>query len=207
MLNAFAQNSNVGINNTGAVPANSAMLDVVSTNKGVLIPRINLISDADVATITSPVTSLMVYNTNATMTNGTGTGFYYWNGSKWTPITVNSNSSAACRPSMETNELTAGGVPCVGTACGAIMDLRTCAINCGNLVYNGFSDWRMPTVDDIVNLISVAPNPASANLIWTATKSTGFFPAGYAAAINFSTMYDDQILSTSAVNTYCRCVR
>ena len=72
----FAQN--VGINNSGAAPAASAGLDVSFSNKGVLIPNINLTSLTDVVTITSPATSLLVYNTNAGLSGGLG--FYYFDG-------------------------------------------------------------------------------------------------------------------------------
>lgn len=84
----FAQN--VGINTTGASPDATAMLDVVSTNKGVLIPRVSLLSTTDVATISSPTTSLLVYNTNASMTNG-ALGYYYYNGTSWIPLTPPAN--------------------------------------------------------------------------------------------------------------------
>ena len=58
----------------------SAMLDVASSNKGVLIPRVALSSTADISTIVSPATSLLVYNT-ATVgipPNNVSPGFYYW---------------------------------------------------------------------------------------------------------------------------------
>ena len=52
----------------------SAALHVESTNKGVLIPRINLASMTDQASISGPIAnSLLIYNTNGTL----GTGFYY----------------------------------------------------------------------------------------------------------------------------------
>jgi len=77
-LTVFSQ---VAINSTGANPDASAGLDVSFTNKGVLIPRIALTSATDNTTISSPATSLLVYNT------GTGglspAGYYYWNGSQW----------------------------------------------------------------------------------------------------------------------------
>ncbi|MEZ4807763.1 MAG: hypothetical protein R2815_09905 [Flavobacteriales bacterium] len=71
---------NVGINPTGAAPAASAMLDVTSTNSGLLIPRIALTSEVDVATIPAAANSLLVYNT---ATAGAGVnavtpGYYYW---------------------------------------------------------------------------------------------------------------------------------
>jgi len=81
-----AHSQNVGINGTGAAPDVSAMLDIVSSNKGLLIPRISLSSTADAAI--SPATSLLVYNTNAAMTNGNGAGFYYNSGTSGAPSWV-----------------------------------------------------------------------------------------------------------------------
>jgi len=75
-LNSVSQTGNVGINSTGTAPHSAAMLDILSTNKGLLIPRVSLTTYTDVATISSPTTSLLVYNTNASMTNG-GIGFWY----------------------------------------------------------------------------------------------------------------------------------
>ena len=80
---SYAQN--VAINADASLPNSSAMLDVKSTSKGMLIPRVALTGTADVTTVPSPATSLMVYNTTAA---GTGTtavvpGYYYWNGSAW----------------------------------------------------------------------------------------------------------------------------
>lgn len=64
----------------------SAMLDVAASNKGVLVPRVSLTSTADISTIVSPATSLLVYNiaTVGTPPNNVSPGFYYWNGTKWT---------------------------------------------------------------------------------------------------------------------------
>ena len=65
-------------------PDNSAGLDITATDKGLLIPRISL---SDVADATSPVnnpaTGLLVWNTNAGVTNGHGVGFYFFNGAQW----------------------------------------------------------------------------------------------------------------------------
>ncbi|MBK6275112.1 MAG: hypothetical protein IPF58_10590 [Saprospirales bacterium] len=81
---------NIGINATGAAPDNSAILDVASTNKGMLLPRINLLSTTDVATITAPTTSLLVYNTNAGISGigANGVGYYYWNGTNWVNLII-----------------------------------------------------------------------------------------------------------------------
>jgi len=74
----------LAVNATGA-PANaSALLDVSSSNKGILVPRVALTGTGDVATIPGAATSLLIYNT-ATISNVTP-GYYYWNGSAWTKV-------------------------------------------------------------------------------------------------------------------------
>ncbi len=80
----------VGINTT--TPANGAMLDVTSTDKGLLIPRVALNSTISTSPITpAPTTSLLVYNTaNAgSGTTAVSPGFYYWSGTSWIPILSN----------------------------------------------------------------------------------------------------------------------
>jgi len=70
-------------------PDASAMLDVTSTTKGFLPPRVALTGTTDVATISSPATGLLVYNLG---TGGLATaGYYYWNGSAWTALGGGSN--------------------------------------------------------------------------------------------------------------------
>ncbi len=76
---------NVGINATGVAPSTGAGLDVNFTDKGVLVPRVNIADLNTIAPITGvSVTSLLVYNTNAT----TGAGYYYWEGTKWIKLTT-----------------------------------------------------------------------------------------------------------------------
>lgn len=80
-INSFAQ---VGINT--ASPNSSAVLDIESSSKGVLIPRVNLTGKSDVTTIPSPANGLLVYNLNngnngtpATITDDTiANNFYYF---------------------------------------------------------------------------------------------------------------------------------
>jgi hypothetical protein len=81
----FIQAQNVGINATGATPAASAMLDIVSTNQGLLVPRIALSNVTVAAPVTAPAVSLIVYNTATAgvSPNDVTPGFYYWDGAKW----------------------------------------------------------------------------------------------------------------------------
>jgi hypothetical protein len=83
----FAQN--VAINNDGSAPNASAMLDIKSTSKGILIPRVNLISDSDEVTVPNPRLSLLIYNSNNALPDGDG--YYYWNGNKWTKLATRVN--------------------------------------------------------------------------------------------------------------------
>lgn len=90
-------NAQVGVNTL--TPAGGAILDIESTDRGVLVPRVNLTNLSVISPIVggSPE-SLLVYNTNVT----TGKGFFYWNGSRWQSIssknkigTVNSSTPFA----------------------------------------------------------------------------------------------------------------
>ena len=74
-LSGFAQ---VAVNTDGSTPNSSAMLDVQSSTKGMLIPRM---TQTQRTAIASPETGLMVYQTDAT------TGFYFYNGTVWTQLT------------------------------------------------------------------------------------------------------------------------
>ncbi len=61
----------VGIGTT--TPNASARLDITATNKGLLIPNVNLTGPNDNTTIASPAKGLLVWNTNSIM----GEGYYY----------------------------------------------------------------------------------------------------------------------------------
>ena len=82
---AIAQTGNVGIGT--ASPDASAILDVNSTTKGLLIPRVSIGSASTFGLAgTTNTAGMMVYNINASITGGYGIGFYYWTGSTWTRI-------------------------------------------------------------------------------------------------------------------------
>lgn len=73
----FAQG--VGINDDNSAPDNSAMLDVKSNSKGILVPRIDF-NDKPA----TPATGLLIYVT----VNGPegNDAFYFYNGTAWTKI-------------------------------------------------------------------------------------------------------------------------
>ncbi|MCT4581853.1 MAG: hypothetical protein N4A35_10580 [Flavobacteriales bacterium] len=78
---------------SGSNPDASAKLEVRSSNKGFLPPRVALTGNNDVTTITTPASGLLVYNTASA---GTGVqtiepGYYYFNGTIWKAIGENSD--------------------------------------------------------------------------------------------------------------------
>ena len=94
---------NVGINDDGSQPDNSAMLHIKSTNKGLLIPQIALTGVNDASTITSPATSLLVYNT--TVGSGLTAGYYYNSGTSGAPVWKALTSGGALTNFTESNYL------------------------------------------------------------------------------------------------------
>ncbi len=77
---AFSQN-NVGIGTT--TPNASALLDLTSTSKGLLIPRVSLLAVGNnTSPVNAPATGLLVYNTGGALS----AGFWYWDGTQWTQI-------------------------------------------------------------------------------------------------------------------------
>ena len=76
LLHKILLAQSVGINTTGANPNNFAVLDVVSLDQGVLVPRC---TDAQRQTIKDPALGLIIYNTTSNTLN-------FYNGSGWYQI-------------------------------------------------------------------------------------------------------------------------
>lgn len=74
LFNTSIFSQNVGINEDGSIPDNSALLDIKSTSRGILIPRLTL---AQKTSIVTPAKGLLIYQTDGVI------GFYYYNGTSW----------------------------------------------------------------------------------------------------------------------------
>jgi hypothetical protein len=112
---SFSQS--VSINNSGAAPHASAMLDVKSNTKGLLIPRTSTTSRLAIA---NPAKGLMVYDTTAG-------SFWFYNGASWGALSsvnttnywttnggniYNTNSgNVGINTNTSTNKLQIGGYP------------------------------------------------------------------------------------------------
>lgn len=91
----FSLTAQVKVGNNPTTISSSAIFEVESTSKGVLLPRISLTSKNDVTTIPSPSTGLLIYNsaTAGTAPNDVVPGYYYWDGNVWAKMTSSANSS------------------------------------------------------------------------------------------------------------------
>jgi uncharacterized protein (TIGR02145 family) len=95
LLLTHTANAQIAVNTDGTNPNNSAMLDVKSTNRGLLPPRM---TTAQRNAIASPAEGLVIYNTDDKALN-------VYNGTFWWSM----NPAFACGLSITVNHLVAGG--------------------------------------------------------------------------------------------------
>lgn len=133
----FAQTGNVGINTT--TPDTNAVLDVVSTNRGFLPPRIALASTVSPSPLTAHVAGMIVYNTATAGTGATAVvpALYYNDGTQWVlskggaagtttnvlstsgnTITSTVNGISSTAPAINTNALSLAGTSLTSTVNG-----------------------------------------------------------------------------------------
>lgn len=123
VFSAEGFSQNVGINATGALPATSAMLDIASTNKGLLIPRVALSAANSNAPIgASVISSLLIYNTATAgiAPNNVVPGYYYWDGAMWLAFEISGKNWA-----IQGNAGTTDGVHFLGTSDDVPLNFRT----------------------------------------------------------------------------------
>ncbi|OFY85897.1 MAG: hypothetical protein A3F72_08165 [Bacteroidetes bacterium RIFCSPLOWO2_12_FULL_35_15] len=234
----FSQN--IGINTTGKVPNASALLDVGDGNsitggdtKGLLIPRVALTNagtaNHSAGVVPSPNNKLIVFNTNAGVSNGNGIGLYYYDSTnattgKWVFIATASNGPGTTgqvlssqgsgnAPQWSTLSTSGGGqtgcAACITeTSVGTSGTWATCRNSC---VAMG-AGWRMPTWDEETYIGSGAlgtPTGGWQGTVWTSTP----WDARVAGTPTFNTWV---VFTESTGDWYggnytgiydCRCVR
>ncbi|TAL60917.1 MAG: hypothetical protein EPN85_06135 [Bacteroidetes bacterium] len=127
---AFSQN--IGINTAGNPADGSAMLDVSSASKGMLIPRVALTITTNNAPVGAGVaTSLLVYNT-ATI-NDVTPGYYYWTGTAWARFSTGSGGGSWL---LLGNSGTVDGTNFLGTIDDKPLNFRVNNIKAGRIETN-----------------------------------------------------------------------
>jgi uncharacterized protein (TIGR02145 family) len=111
--NVFSQN--VGISETGSLPDNSALLDLSSTERGLLVPRMTT-TERDA--ITTPANSLLIFNTTTQCYEGYNAPSSTWVAFGCIGCTVPTGVSATAAPNpiCEGSDLTLTGVATDATA-------------------------------------------------------------------------------------------
>ncbi len=115
----------VSINNDGSSPDASSMLDIKSTTKGMLIPRM---TTAQRTAIASPAKGLLVFDTG-------NNSFWFYNGTVWNNLSAGSGSSSWTANGADIYNSNAGNVGIGTSTPGAPLSYP-------NILGNKISFWR-----------------------------------------------------------------
>ena len=173
----FVIAQNIAINEDGSTPDSSAIVDISSTSKGLLIPRVTLVQKNAIA---GPATGLIVYQTDSTK------GFYYYNGTSWgllmdrasTPWVISGN-----------NVYDTAGYVGIGTKNpGALLDINGDILVNGIKIGRGGGNYTNNTVVGRSALWSntdgrfntgLGFNVLSGNTVGDANTAVGYYALGY----------------------------
>ena len=151
-----------------AAPNAAAALDLNATDainngtKGLALPRVSLSSNSvQLTTGVANLTGMLVYNTNASMTGGSGAGMYYWNGSNWIYVSSGSFVEVDGVVGNEVLDATTGG-GLVRAGSGTAAAPYTLGINTGGVTSAMILDGTVATADIANNAVTVAKLPTGA---------------------------------------------
>lgn len=187
-LFSFLSYAQVGINTD--TPDESAALDIVSTTRGLLPPRM---TQEQREAISSPASGLTVYQTDG------ASGLYTFGGSEWDSVTTSASATVTQLSGFQ-----------------AGLTYLDAITHCGQLSEGGYDDWRLGTLDEWIYVLeNLGPPPLSNQYTWVKnTEGTlgveSIYPKAYALyrSTSGSLILDDQRIDSSVgTNVGCMCVR
>ncbi len=228
LLVSSAMFAQVGISTDNSAPDNSAMLDVKSSNKGILPPRLTL---EQIFAIPTPAEGLYVYNMTLHImcffdgtiwrkTDGTGMisiGTYYGGGIIFyvdgtgqhgliaAPYDQSSGAQWGCSGNTIGGTSTAIGTGQTNTTLivNGCSTLGIAARICNDLVLNVYNDWFLPSKEEL-NLLYLQKNVVGGfanNYYWSSSE----YQSWYAWELNFSN--GNQDFNDKSFGKYVRAVR
>lgn len=179
VLSLKVYSQNVGINSTGATPYPSAMLDVRSATKGLLIPRHSTVSKLAIA---SPDSGLIVLDTTIWCIS-------IYNGATWFDLCVNS-STPSCPPGFVR---VPGRNYCIEVNERPVCEWDTANVTCLRLGYRlcHFGEWRyacfrqIETEDNLGNVVPLQDMIGNNEWTWNVDGGGGAVAAGSGSCTNF----------------------
>ena len=122
LMNVSAQSPGISINSDGSNADGSAILDVKSSSKGFLMPRM---TEVQKNAVSNPASGLMIFQTDGE------SGFYFYDGTSW------SNLSKGEAWAFDGNAGTSSGIDFIGTTDAQDLEFRTNNINRMRLTQSG----------------------------------------------------------------------
>ncbi len=156
-IGTAAQAQSVAINTSGAAADNSAILDVSSTTKGMLIPRMT----AAQRTAITGTNGLLVYQTDGTA------GFYYHNGTVWVLLSTTTDASALTSGTLPNGRMPALTGEVTTTAGNVATTITANAVTSAKIADGTIVDA------DISGTAAIAGSKISGNIAGNATNVTG----------------------------------
>jgi hypothetical protein len=171
--------SQVTVGSTAA-PIPGSVLDVESTNQGILFPRVSLSATGTWGLLGSGTTGMVVYNTNASITGtgASGAGLYYWNNamSLWYYI----QSGTLNFWSLSGNASTTPGTNYIGTSDAQSLYFKVNGTQAGYLQYAATA----ANANTTFGLSASASNSSTALGAAAAASGTNSLAAGNSATAN-----------------------
>jgi len=156
-------------------PQGAAILDLnadntatPAANKGALaLPRVSLTDTLAQLNGAIPITGMLIYNTNASMTGGNGVGIYFWDSSRWV-------RTASLAPAVS-NVVT--WTKCLDTT-----------VTLGPVAAGSFVSFTSPTTTAIDFCTNISTD------VWAPQTATGHITMWGPASVQMATSYNFRIV-------------